>query len=132
LEGAVRYILIMTFDDGTPPRRDWSQEDVARHVDALQHLEDELAVSGEFVERRDLALPGTGRVVRCDGANPPVVQEWPYDDGGHALASYWVIDVESDDRALEVAGELSAAPGRHGHPLQRPVEVRAEAPNPLS
>ena len=42
-----------------------------------------------------------------------------------------VIDVESWDRAVQLAGELSAAPGAGGKPIQEWLEVRpflTEAP----
>jgi hypothetical protein len=35
-----------------------------------------------------------------------------------------VIDVESWDRAVELAGELSAAPGKDGKPIYEWLEVR--------
>jgi hypothetical protein len=35
-----------------------------------------------------------------------------------------VIDVETYDRALELAGELSAAPGASGKPIHEWLEVR--------
>ncbi|WP_438612739.1 hypothetical protein [Kocuria sabuli] len=34
------------------------------------------------------------------------------------------IDVEGDERALELAGELSAAPGAGGRPIHEWLEVR--------
>ena len=35
-----------------------------------------------------------------------------------------IIDVESHDRAVEVAGELSAAPGACGRPIHEWLELR--------
>jgi hypothetical protein len=35
-----------------------------------------------------------------------------------------MIDVESEARAHEVAGYLSSAPGKDGHPLYEWIEVR--------
>ena len=35
-----------------------------------------------------------------------------------------VIDVDSYDRALELAGELSAAPGKGGEPINEWLELR--------
>jgi hypothetical protein len=40
------------------------------------------------------------------------------------LAGYWVIDVESPQRAYEIAARASAAPGPGGAPLYMPIEVR--------
>lgn len=35
-----------------------------------------------------------------------------------------IIDVESNERAVELAGELSAAPGAGGKPIREWLEVR--------
>ncbi len=40
------------------------------------------------------------------------------------FAGWMVIDVDSYDRAIELAGELSAAPGANGEPIFEWLEVR--------
>jgi hypothetical protein len=40
------------------------------------------------------------------------------------LAGYWIIDVESAERAYQVAARASAAPGIGGAPMNMPIEVR--------
>jgi hypothetical protein len=40
------------------------------------------------------------------------------------LAGYWIVDVDSTDRASEIAAEASAAPGVGGEPMNMPIEVR--------
>ena len=40
------------------------------------------------------------------------------------ISGWMVIDVDSHERALELAGELSAAPGAGGEPLREWLEVR--------
>jgi len=39
-------------------------------------------------------------------------------------AGFQVVDVESEERALEIAALVSAVPGPGGVPLQRPIHVR--------
>ena len=39
-------------------------------------------------------------------------------------SSWMVIDVDSYERAIELAGELSAAPGAGGKPIHEWLEVR--------
>jgi hypothetical protein len=43
-----------------------------------------------------------------------------------------MVDVESVDRALEIAARASAAPGPNGTPIRQPIEVREvmSAPDP--
>ena len=40
------------------------------------------------------------------------------------LAGFWIIDVDSPDRACEIAAQISAAPGPGSAPLYMPIEVR--------
>ena len=40
------------------------------------------------------------------------------------LAGYWIVDVDSPERAYQIAAEASAAPGKGGAPLNMPIEVR--------
>ena len=40
------------------------------------------------------------------------------------LAGYWIVDVDSTERAYEIAARVSAAPGKRGLPLNMPIEVR--------
>jgi hypothetical protein len=40
------------------------------------------------------------------------------------LLGYWLVDVESPERAYEIAARLSAGPGPGGIPTNMPIEVR--------
>ena len=40
------------------------------------------------------------------------------------LAGYWIVDVDSPERADELAAAASAAPGPGGAPLNLAIEVR--------
>jgi hypothetical protein len=40
------------------------------------------------------------------------------------LAGFWIVDVESAERAYEIAAKASLAPGPGGAPLFIPIEVR--------
>jgi hypothetical protein len=40
------------------------------------------------------------------------------------LAGFWIVDVETPERAYAIAAQASAAPGPGGAPLNMPIEVR--------
>lgn len=66
----------------------------------------ELTGSGEFLNIYRLAHAGTARTVALrDGV--PAVTDGPFGESKEVLASLWEIDVESLDRALEIAGVLT-------------------------
>ncbi len=52
-----------------------------------------------------------GTLVRYDGEGRPPVTDGPFAETKDLIAGWMVIDVETYERALELAGELSAAPG---------------------
>ena len=59
----------------------------------------------------------------------------PFAETKDLIAGYMIIDVDSYERAVELAGELSAAPGAGGKPIHewlevRPFMSRADRPSP--
>ena len=67
-----------------------------------------------------------------DGKHAPVVTDGPYPESKELLAGYRLIDVESLDRAIEIAARASAAPAVNGGPSSSHIEVRQvmSAPDP--
>jgi hypothetical protein len=61
-----------------------------------------------------------------------VITDGPFPESKELLAGYRLVDVDSLDRALEIAARSSAAPGPEGLPIQQPIEVREvlSAPDP--
>ena len=67
-----------------------------------------------------LAVP----FVRYDGEGRPPVTDGPFAETKDLIAGWMAIDVDSYERAIELAGELSAAPGAGGKPIHEWLEVR--------
>jgi hypothetical protein len=61
---------------------------------------------------------------RYDGEGRPPVTDGPFAETKDLIAGWMVIDVDSYERAIELAGELSAAPGAGGEPIHEWLEVR--------
>ena len=40
------------------------------------------------------------------------------------MAGYQIVDVESEERAIEIAAKLSAVPGPDGVATEQPIQVR--------
>src|SRR6266550_9544903 len=80
--------------------------------------------SGELVEAQALTGPEQAKFVVYDGVGAPVVTDGPFPEGKELLAGYRMIDVESLERAIEIAAEASAAPGPGGKPIKTVIEVR--------
>ena len=132
----MRFMLLQAYGgvelEGCTPMHEWAPEDVKRHIDFQHQLNTELLESGELVDAQGLAGPDVAKVVISDGVNPPRVIDGPYPESKELLAGYRLVDVESLDRALEIAARSSAAPGPGGVPIQQQIEVRQVmgAPDP--
>ncbi len=91
----------------------------------MQYMRDfaaRLEGTGEFVDSQ--ALVPEGMFVRYDGEGRPPVTDGPFAETKDLIAGWMVIDVDSYERAIELAGELSAAPGAGGEPIHEWLEVR--------
>lgn len=123
----MRFMLTQTWGratDDTVPITEWSPADVAAHIEFQQVLNDELVALGELVDAQGLAGPDAAKFVVWDGEGVPVVTDGPYTEFKELLAGYRIVDVETEERAVEIAARISAAPGANGAPVRHPIEVR--------
>ncbi len=100
----------------------WTPEEVAAHIQYMHDFAARLEGTGEFVDGQALSPEGT--FVRYDGEGRPPVTDGPFAETKDLIAGWMVIDVDTYERALELAGELSAAPGAGGKPIHEWLEVR--------
>lgn len=121
-----RYLLAVTFEPGVvdTPMEEWKPEEVTAHLDYYGALQVELEKSGELVESTILTGPDLAKIVTFDGATAPVVTDGPFQEFKEWIAGYQIVDVESEDRVIEIAARLSAVPGPGGAPTQQPIHVR--------
>ena len=102
----------------------WPPEDFKAHIRFMIDFDKELKKTGELVGAEGLAQPEAARVVRASKSGAPEVTDGPFAEAKEFLAGYWIVDVESTERAYEIAARASAAPGKGGVPLNMPIEVR--------
>ena len=122
-----KYLLLKHYRGGKAPVNDvpmdkWTPEEIDAHMTYMQEFADRLSGSGEFVDGQALAPEGVW--VRYAGDGRPPVTDGPFAETKDLIAGWMVIDVDSYERAIELAGELSAAPGSGGRPLGEWLEVR--------
>lgn len=122
----MKYMLLMHGSEriDAPPIHTWDPGDVAAHIQFMRDTNAKLVADGEFVDGQGLAGPEDAKVVRASAAGTPEVTDGPFPESKEFLAGFWVIDVEGEDRAIEVAAAISLAPGPGGVPLNLPIEVR--------
>ncbi|WP_027499607.1 YciI family protein [Rhodococcus sp. UNC363MFTsu5.1] len=122
-----KYLLLKHYR-GAPasvndvPMDRWTPEEISAHVQYMRDFADRLVGTGEFVDEN--ALAPEGMWVRYDGEGRAPVTDGPFAETKDLIAGWMVIDVDSRERAIELAGELSAAPGAGGKPIHEWLEVR--------
>ena len=122
-----KYLLLKHYRGAPTPANDvpmdrWTPEEVDAHVQFMRDFADRLEATGEFVDAQ--ALSPEGMWVRSDGGGRPPVTDGPFAETKDLIAGWMIIDVDGYDRAVELAGELSAAPGAGGRPIHEWLELR--------
>ena len=122
-----KYLLLKHYR-GAPaavndvPMDKWTPDEVEAHIRFMNDFAARLESSGEFIDGQ--ALSPDGVWVRSDGEGHPAVTDGPFAETKDLIVGWMVIDVDSYERAIELAGELSAAPGAGGAPIHEWLEVR--------
>jgi hypothetical protein len=132
---AMRFMLLQNYgevESGCAPMNEWSPADIKAHIDFQHALNHELLQSGELVDAQGLAGPDQAKFVVSSGVGAPVITDGPFPESKELLAGYRLIDVETIERAIEIAAKASAAPGPDGAPVRQAIEVRQvlSAPDP--
>ena len=104
------------------PMDQWTPAEIEAHIQYMEDFAASLRDTGEYVDSQALAEGGAW--VRSDGAGKPPVTDGPFAETKDLIAGFMIIDVDSYERAVELAGELSAAPGAGGKPIHEWLEVR--------
>ena len=122
-----KYLLLKHYRGAPAPVNDvpmdrWRPDEVDAHMRFMHDFAARLESSGELVDGQ--ALSPDGVWVRSDGEGRPPVTDGPFAETKDLIAGWYVIDVDSYERAVELAGELSAAPGADGKPIHEWLEVR--------
>jgi hypothetical protein len=122
----MKFMLMMNAPRGTGDWSvaNWAQDDLRAHIAFMKAFAKELSEAGELVGAEGLGSPGQAKLVRAGSGGSPEVTDGPFAETKEFLAGYWIVDVENPQRAYELAGRASAAPGPGGKPLNMPIEVR--------
>jgi hypothetical protein len=120
----VKYLLMMHTPSGGPYQiASWPKQDIKAHIAFMVSFAKKLGESGELVSAEGLAAPDQAKRVRAGKDGKPVT-DGVFPESKEFLAGYWIVDVESPERAYQIAGQASAAPGPGGAPLNMAIEVR--------
>ena len=108
--------MIMTFGSAeaglATMGRDWMLE----MIQFMKKLDADLRQSGELVSAEGLADGSQAKTVRFEDGIP-VATDGPFAEAKESLVGYWIVDVESEARAIDIASRIVAF-------VKVPIEVR--------
>jgi hypothetical protein len=108
--------MIMMFGSSADMMANASRDWILEMIDFMSTLNADLTKAGELVDALRLADGSTAKTVTfTDGV--PVATQGPFAQSGESVIGFWVVDVESGARALEIAKHVVAF--THG-----PIQVR--------
>ena len=92
-------------------------------MEHLDRINREIREAGEWVDVQGLTPPSKAKLVRAGTHGEPVT-DGPFAEAKEFLAGYWIVEVDTPERACEIAAKASAAPGPGGAPPNMAIEVR--------
>jgi hypothetical protein len=119
----MKYILMMNTMKAGHGVPEWPHKDLQAHIAFMMNLNKDLREAGEFVSAEGLSFPNQATLVRAGKDGVPIT-DGIFPESKEFLAGFWIIDVDSPERAFALAAKVSAAPGPGGKPLNMPIEVR--------
>ena len=120
----MKYMLMMNTPLGGDYQvMSWPKKDLDAHIAFMIAFATKLGASGELLGAEGLASPSQAKLVRAGSDGRPVT-DGIFPETKEFLAGYWIVQVDSAERAWQIAAEASAAPGLGGAPLNMGIEVR--------
>jgi hypothetical protein len=120
----MKYMLMMNVPGKGPYQiSTWPKKDVEAHIEFMRQFNRKLSASGEFVGAEGLTGPDQAKLIRAGKDGTPIT-DGVFPETKEFLAGYWIVDVDSPQRAYQLAAAASAAPGPGGAPLNMAIEVR--------
>jgi len=120
----MKYMLMMNTPRGGEYQiMTWPKQDIDAHIAFMIGFARKLGAAGELAGAEGLATPSQAKLVRAGKDGAPVT-DGVFPETKEFLAGYWIVQVDSAERAYQIAAEASAAPGVGGAPLNMGIEVR--------
>jgi len=124
-----KYLLLKHYRGGPEPLpgcapiSEWSPDELTAHFAFQRAVGRMLSERGELVGAEGLSPDGA--YVRYGGPGAaPVVSDGPFPESKELVAGWYLVDVDSQARAHEIAAHVSSAPGKDGEPIYEWIEVR--------
>jgi hypothetical protein len=108
--------MIMTFGSGEDAVAAMGREWMLEMIQFMKDLDVDLRKSGELVSEEGLADGSQAKTVRFENG-VSVATDGSFAESKESLVGYWIVDVESEERAIEIAKRIVDF-------VKAPIEVR--------
>ncbi len=108
--------MIMTFGSAEAGLAAMGKEWMLEMIKFMNNLDEDLRKSGELVSAEGLADGSQAKTVRIANGIP-VATDGPFAESKESLVGFWIVDVESEARAIEIASRIVEF-------VKVPIEVR--------
>jgi hypothetical protein len=129
----MKYMLMMnTPAGGKYEILSWPENAIKNHIAFMKTFNEKLVKNGELATCEALTGPDQAKLVKA-GPKGETVTDGVFPETKEFLAGYWIVDVDSPQRAYDLAAQISMAPGKNGEPMHMSLEVRlvmGGAPDP--
>lgn len=120
-----KFMLMMSSPgSGAYQITEWSTKDIQAHMAFMKQFAEELQSAGEWAGGEGLAGPDQAKLVRAADATGLPFTDGVFPESKEFLAGFWIVQVDTAERAYEIAAKASLAPGPAGKPLYLSIEVR--------
>jgi len=96
--------------DGYTQYISWPKKILEANAAFMNAFTKKLSAAGELVGTWGLASPQQATLVRAGKDGKPIT-DGVFPESKEFLAGFWIVDVESRERAYQIAAEVSTAPG---------------------
>jgi hypothetical protein len=100
----VKY-MIMMFGEAASMMETASPEWIEEMIEFMNQIDQDLTTSGELVFQQGLADGSTAKTVRAT-TGVPVATDGPFAEAKESLVGFWVVDVDTEARAIEIASQI--------------------------
>jgi len=107
----MKYMLLMSTGAGPYKIMEWPEEAIQAHMTHMHAINEELHANGEMVGGEGLSPPTEAKLVRADERGRPIT-DGAFAETKEFLAGFWIVEVDSPERAYEIAARASMAPER--------------------
>jgi hypothetical protein len=109
-ETTMKYMLIMRADDTAMAAMAAGEIDFEQVIEQMGRFNEEMINAGVLVAAEGLDDAANGVVVDYSH-EPPLVTDGPYGETKELFGGYWIVDVVSQEEAVEWAKRVPAGPG---------------------